>query len=70
MRAPHPPTQGLRHRRRPGLRALPPSLHEARERAGRPTPARPPLSVGPGWLPGLAAPHGAAAAAVPGATAG
>jgi hypothetical protein len=40
-----------------------------RPRAGR--EARPhPLSARPAWLPGPAVPHGAAWAAVPGATAG
>jgi len=67
-RLPHPPTDGDPH-------PAPLPQHEAahslltRTRAGLLTAARPRPSGAVRWLPGLAAPHGAAAAAVPGATA-
>ena len=67
MRRPsHPPMDGPHLRQRSPYRALH-SLH-TRQRAGLPPAARP--LIPPRWLPGLAVPHGAAAAAVPGATAG
>jgi len=66
--SPHPPTNGPHPLRRPPYRA--PSLHP-RWRVGSTSPvAHPPLPLAPRWLPGLAVPHGAAVAAVPGATAG
>lgn len=64
----HPPTNGPHPLRRLPYRA--PSLHP-QGRVGSTSPvARPSLPCAPRWLPGLAVPHGAAVAAVPGATAG
>ena len=55
----HPPTRGLHHLRRPALRA--PRSLLTRPRAGCDFAARPhPFPAR--WLPGLVAPHGAAAA--------
>jgi hypothetical protein len=66
--SPHPPKtprifSGAPHT---GRRAL----SNTRRRAGRPHRAARPQFFAPRWLPGLAVPHGAAVAAVPGATAG
>jgi hypothetical protein len=65
--SPHPPTNSPRLQRRLTYQA--PSLHPQR-RAAVPSAPRPPFPL-PAlrWLPGLAVPHGAAWAAVPGATA-
>jgi hypothetical protein len=67
-RSPHPPktpriSSGAPHT---GRRAL----TNTRRRAGRLIQAARPHFFAPRWLPGLAVPHGAAVAAVPGATAG
>jgi hypothetical protein len=66
--SPHPPKTlrifgGASHT---GRRAL----SNTRRRAGRLNQAARPQFFAPWWLPGLAVPHGAAVAAVPGATAG
>jgi len=66
MRIPHPPIDP--HLLRRSSYRAPLSLH-TRLRAGLPPVARPQL-LALRWLPGLAVPHGAAVAAVPGATAG
>jgi hypothetical protein len=67
-RAPiNPPTQSSSRLRGQALPA--PQALLTRTGAGRAIAARPLLLVGQRWLPGPAAPHGAAAAAVPAATA-
>ena len=65
--SPHPPTprifSGASHTRRR-------ALSNTRRRVGRLNQVARPQFSAPWWLPGLAVPHGAAVAAVPGATAG